>query len=262
MRMKLSDIYRATLPFHSGNEGWIGLEPNGLDYHVVVPVDAQISKGVMACNCPTDGTPFGGYSGWLYFRCGTYSCEEGDQEEDCRLAAVIENSEKLIDFAMRNKIKLVIAESKAPFQKPRISGTPPVLPRGEKESQHVTETTLSSVGTVPRSIRCSGCHATWDAVAIFLKDSTVRICGYRAEITDFQRGAYLFQHACGSFVEIPVRWLGRSRFFGKSLAGSHACPGLCYYVQCLSDCNAECEGSLYRRLAGRLRDRYDTGTFT
>lgn len=255
MKINFSDIYRATLPFHSGNEGWIGLEPHGLDYHVVVPVDAQIARGVMACNLPTDGTPFGGYTGWLYFRCETYSCEEVDQEEGCRLAAAIENSEKLVDFAGSHQIKLVIEQGEATGKGPGISGTSLILSQGEKVPHSGTAASPSPLGNASRSVRCAGCPTTWDTVATFLRDPGVRICGYRAEISDFPRGAYVFVHTCGSHVEIPVRWLGRSRFLGKSLAGSHACPGLCYYDECLSDCNAECEGSLYRRLAGRLRSR-------
>jgi hypothetical protein len=76
--VKIEDVRRATLPLSSGNEGWIGVAPDGQEYHVVVPVDAQIAKGVMACNRPMDGTPFGGYTRWLYFRCVPY-------EDDGRL---------------------------------------------------------------------------------------------------------------------------------------------------------------------------------
>lgn len=73
LRIKFRDILRATLRSDCGNEGWIGISPRGDAYHIVVPVDRQIAKGVMACNRPTDGTPFGGYYGWLYFPCSTYA---------------------------------------------------------------------------------------------------------------------------------------------------------------------------------------------
>jgi hypothetical protein len=86
LRIGFQDILRATMPLHSGNEGWIGVSPNGDQYHVVVPVDAQIARGVMACNRPTDGTPFGGYSSWLYFRCPTYDADaaRGADEQELR----------------------------------------------------------------------------------------------------------------------------------------------------------------------------------
>ncbi len=85
-------------PGRSGNEGWIGLSPAGDRYHVVAPVDAQIAKGVMACNWPTDGTPFGGYTGWLYFRCEPYDDESGDDQatQEDRVRA---NCEGLLQFA-------------------------------------------------------------------------------------------------------------------------------------------------------------------
>ena len=69
MRVNLSDFFRATLTEESGNTGFIGLAGDGLAYHVVVPVDAQIARGVKAGNRPADGTPFGGYTGWHYFEC-------------------------------------------------------------------------------------------------------------------------------------------------------------------------------------------------
>jgi len=81
LRIKFHDLLRATLPVHSGNEGWIGVSPAGDQYHVVVPVDVQIARGVMAGNRPLDGTPFGGYTGWLYFRCPPYECEAQEDSE-------------------------------------------------------------------------------------------------------------------------------------------------------------------------------------
>ena len=51
---------------------------------MVVPVDVQIARGVMACNRPDDGTPFGGYTGWLYFRCPPYEEEEAESHSRLR----------------------------------------------------------------------------------------------------------------------------------------------------------------------------------
>lgn len=81
LTIKFLDLLRATLPVRSGNEGWIGVSPRGDAYHIVVPVDVQLAKGVMACNRPTDGTPFGGYTHWLYFRCPPYEDEGQDNRE-------------------------------------------------------------------------------------------------------------------------------------------------------------------------------------
>ena len=76
LKIDFDDLLRATLDDACGNEGYIGLSPDGRQYHVVVPVDRQIARGVKAGNRPLDGTPFGGYKGWHYFCCGTFLLPE------------------------------------------------------------------------------------------------------------------------------------------------------------------------------------------
>lgn len=71
-----NDILRATLDDQCGNEGYIGISPDGQQYHVVVPVDLQIARGIKAGNCPVDGTPFGGYKDWHYFGCLVFPLPE------------------------------------------------------------------------------------------------------------------------------------------------------------------------------------------
>jgi hypothetical protein len=105
--IKAKDIGRATLPSRSGNEGWIGVSPRGDEYHVVVPVDVQIARGVMACNRPTDGTPFGGYVGWLYFRCPPYH-DEGADENILRKEQIRNTSEQLIRWLASYGIEALI----------------------------------------------------------------------------------------------------------------------------------------------------------
>ena len=72
LTIDFNDIIRATLDKDCGNEGFIGIAPDGVRYHVVVPVDRQIARGIKAGNRPQDGTPFGGYKGWHYFCCPGY----------------------------------------------------------------------------------------------------------------------------------------------------------------------------------------------
>jgi hypothetical protein len=73
LTIDFNDIVRATLEIECGNEGYIGLSPDGLRYHVVVPVDRQIARGLKAGNRPQDETPFGGYKDWPYFCCLGYT---------------------------------------------------------------------------------------------------------------------------------------------------------------------------------------------
>ncbi|WP_028321231.1 hypothetical protein [Desulfatiglans anilini] len=82
MRIKLSDLWRATLADYTGNEGYIGIDPEGERYHIIVPVDRQIARSVRAGIPPEDGTPFGGYSGWRYFGCLPYEGDKVDHGKD------------------------------------------------------------------------------------------------------------------------------------------------------------------------------------
>lgn len=90
--IKLSDLFRATLADSCGNEGFIGIAPDGSRYHVVVPVDRQIARGLKFWVKPDDGTPFGGYKGWHYFGCLTYEFHENNGvERGVRLEKAREN---------------------------------------------------------------------------------------------------------------------------------------------------------------------------
>jgi len=84
MRIPLSEFFRATQAEGSGNTGFIGLAGDGSAFHVVVPVDAQIARGVKAGNRPSDGTPFGGYTGWHYFECRSLQAGLSDPGEETR----------------------------------------------------------------------------------------------------------------------------------------------------------------------------------
>jgi hypothetical protein len=72
LQIHFNDLVRATLDEDSGNVGYLGLSPDGLRYHVVVPVDRQIARGIKAGNPVPEGPPFGGYKNWYYFCCPGY----------------------------------------------------------------------------------------------------------------------------------------------------------------------------------------------
>ena len=104
LRVSKSDIYRATLPAQCGNTGYLGFAPDGSGYHVVVPVDEQIARGIKAGNRPDDGTPFGGYRGWVYFQCSPYEA----QTEGARAEQTDSNALVLVAWAAQRSIKLEI----------------------------------------------------------------------------------------------------------------------------------------------------------
>ena len=97
LTIKKADVFRATLADFYGNIGYVGLAPDGAEYHVVVPVDLQLARSVKAGLRPEDGTPFGGYKGWHYFEClpfdGTRDSARREQTDtNSRLLAAWANS--------------------------------------------------------------------------------------------------------------------------------------------------------------------------
>ena len=97
LKVKKSDIFRATLADDCGNLGFIGVAPDASAYHVVVPADLQLARGVKAMNQPADGTPFGGYRDWHYYECAPY----GKDEDGTERRRQIETNAKLLTMWMQ-----------------------------------------------------------------------------------------------------------------------------------------------------------------
>ncbi len=233
LKIKFSDLLRATLSFRTGNESWIGFSPDGNSYHIVSPVDTQISKGVMACNRPKDGTPFGGYSRWIYFRIPPFGKSIHDDQTARR-----EHS-RMISEDLIKKLKRFGIEAEIDENEP----TSTVL-WGKTQS-----------GAVKHDLACSGCSRKWNRLIECLRDPALFFIAYRACIDDFSKGVYVFEHNCGGHVHIGVSSLVRKPPFAKSLAGFQGCPGFCYYEHSLQECPALCEGSCYRRIAVKIHSR-------
>ena len=109
LRIRFSDLWRTTLDEACGNVGFIGISADGREYHVVVPVDMQIARGVKGGNRPTDGTPFGGYRGWRYFRCRTFlACGSPEMDRHAHRARAVENGRALRSWANEMGVPLAI----------------------------------------------------------------------------------------------------------------------------------------------------------
>ena len=106
LRVRRSDILRATLPARTGNTGYLGFAPDGSAYHVVVPVDEQIARGIKAGNRSDDGTPFGGYSDWYYVQCSPHDPDC----EDARVAQANDNAAVIVAWAAQRNIQVEIEE--------------------------------------------------------------------------------------------------------------------------------------------------------
>jgi hypothetical protein len=254
VHIKTRDISRATLPQSCGNEGWIGLSPDGETYHLVVPVDTQIARGVMACNQPTDGTPFGGYHGWLYFRCSPY--EDTGETGTLRSEQVRRNSEQLTKFCSSYGIPLHLDGYIEEIYANSGSGVNSVIDSPSGGFSEPCDGQPSETGRPVTAGRCFGCGRQWTTLAAFMTDREVKFSRYRACPDDFRMGVFLFSHACRATVELPVTKFARPKASWRSLIGTHACPGYCFYEQSESICDAECEGACYRRIALKLRARW------
>jgi len=254
LMISFQDLCRATLPFRSGNEGWIGFSPEGSSYHVVVPVDVQIARGVMACNRPTDGTPFGGYAGWLYFRCVQYddSAARPSDEDRLRIDQARETADQLVEWLASCGVAAEVV-----FDAATMEARPGIVGLADKRLGPDSEAHGCEVGAEIRDrmliSSCPVCQRAWTSLAAFLRDPELTFTGYRACLEDFRSGAYLFSHQCTGTIEVPVSRSARTRVPGRSLAGTHACPGFCYYETSFRPCDAMCDGSVYRRVAHRLK---------
>lgn len=195
----------------------------------------------MACNRPTDGTPFGGYAGWLYFRCPPFEDLQAD-DTAARLSWAHATADELLRWLGSYHIEASIESDRS------------------SRSNH-TEDDMSSVqgdcvgSTGSKTIACSHCGRIWNGIGTFLRDPQICLEGYRACLDDFSQGWYLFSHSCGNTIEVPVSRVARVRERGRTLIGTHACPGLCYYERPILPCAAKCEGAGYRRIAGKIAAR-------
>lgn len=109
--IKISDLFRATLADDSGNVGYVGIAPDGSAYHVVVPVDRQIARGLKAWIQSDDGTPFGGYSHWHYLCCLTYPSQvDVIADRTARLERTYENGGLIQNWGKGFGIEVRLAE--------------------------------------------------------------------------------------------------------------------------------------------------------
>ena len=209
LRIEFADILRATLPARSGNEGWIGVSPKGDQYHIVVPVDRQIARGVMACNLPKDGTPFGGYSGWLYFPCTPYDDEDetGEASDKLRVQHARASADSLIKWLNSYEVEARVTGDKAVSHE---SGGEPSSLSGKTHGS-ADRAPLEPDGTseAPDPLLCDTCGKSWKKIGDLLRDSSVRLDRYHACLEDFSKGSYIFAHSCGGSVNLPVNRLAR-----------------------------------------------------
>ncbi|MFH0959703.1 MAG: hypothetical protein V1897_13475, partial [Pseudomonadota bacterium] len=184
-------------------------------------------------NRPTDGTPFGGYRGWVYLRIRPFG--DGLQDpEGARRDHAIKVSRELTKNLGRYGIQSLVEWEQS---KPKEVKTIPDGPFLEQ------------------SLSCPSCDTTWNKLIDCIKDSDLIFSTYHPCVSDFAEGYFVFKHKCEGLVYIPVSLFVRKRPEDRNLINLNACPGYCHYKDSIQDCLASCEGSRYRRLARKLLQR-------
>jgi hypothetical protein len=192
----------------------------------------------MACNRPTDGTPFGGYSGWIYFMCHPYDMEDhAVADEQARFRRAEQTVDILVPWLAGYGINAEVIHD--------LHESNSDTPKNASAPEHTEQ--FHAV--------CTGCGKSWERKGELISDKELKLGRYTPCTEDFQKGEFQFIHSCGGSVTISVSEFVRGKIHGKSLAGTHACPGLCYYETSWKACQADCEGSIYRRVANKLKSR-------
>lgn len=73
LRLALSDLVRATLPRGQGWVGLLGVDPAGLAYHVLAPVELEQAWAWGRLGLLDQARELGGRPGWHYRLCPTYA---------------------------------------------------------------------------------------------------------------------------------------------------------------------------------------------
>lgn len=103
----LRDVLKATLPQGYGHVGFIGVAPEGREYHVLSPVELDLALGAVVTTGSGDGLTLGGHAHWSYLLCQTYrppppSASGGPdqaQVSQARLRQARFNGQRLVSWA-------------------------------------------------------------------------------------------------------------------------------------------------------------------
>ena len=103
---------------------------------------------------------------------------------------------------------------------------------------------------------CTKCAYTWRVLDDFLKDPTICLVGFQANLTENEPGLYLFNHIleenrCDTTLAVDVEtfWsLYKGTMFTDLKFKSPQCEGHCTRVEDLSRCRVECKNAVAREI--------------
>ena len=110
---------------------------------------------------------------------------------------------------------------------------------------------------LPLFFQCTPCGTEWSTRDHFLKDPSLEIIEYQANVDDVSAGAFIFNHSCGSNLNLSVRdfnGLYEGPIFNIRAADSDECPGYCLYRENLKPCGVKCECAYVRNIIGIIQN--------
>ena len=107
---------------------------------------------------------------------------------------------------------------------------------------------------------CPKCKFEWKTRDEFLSDRSIYIIGFMADLKDFDKGAYLFNHVlsnnkCSSTLALRVPCfldLYDGPVFEELKAGSDECSGYCARIDVLERCRVNCRNAVAREIIQKI----------
>ncbi|WP_319405320.1 hypothetical protein [uncultured Desulfosarcina sp.] len=109
--------------------------------------------------------------------------------------------------------------------------------------------------------RCPCCFQAWQTRDDFLKDTALKLNGYKADFEKLEYGLFFFTHLqpeCNSTLALEVSDfidLYKGERYLPRRTGETECPGFCLDKNQLERCDAICECAFVREILQVIRSR-------
>ena len=112
---------------------------------------------------------------------------------------------------------------------------------------------------------CPMCSLAWNSRDEFLRDGSLELNGYQADLEELELGLFYFTHhrdGCHSTMVIETRDfldLYTGERFNLPRTGEEDCPGYCLDIDQLDRCTAQCECAYVREIIQIIKDMQQGG---
>ena len=122
------------------------------------------------------------------------------------------------------------------------------------------ESCLKEEGKVPSLFKvCPTCGHIWQSRNDFIMDGDVNIVGYQSNMTDIEKGVFLFNHNvdnCGSTIALHVKNfmdLYTGPRFSEPKVGTGECEKRCLEYSDIERCKTDCRYAYIREIMQFMR---------